>query len=46
MAKAKDNLAQIAEKIEKKIKRREIKKNPKMRVSGKRVFQLKNIIKK
>jgi hypothetical protein len=46
MAEAKINYSELPEKVEKKIKRREIKKEPKMRVSGKRVFQLKNIIKK
>lgn len=34
----------IEETLEEKIKRREKRKKPKMRVSGKRVFQLKKII--
>ena len=36
----------VEEKIKEKIERREKKKKPKMRVSGKRVFQLKKLIKK
>jgi len=36
----------IEETLEEKIKRREKRKKPKMRVSGKRVFQLKKIINK
>jgi hypothetical protein len=36
----------IEEILEEKIKRREKKKKPKMKVSGKRVFQLKKIISK
>ena len=36
----------IEEALEEKIKRREKKKKPKMKVSGKRVFQLKKIISK
>jgi len=35
---------ELLESVEKKIERREKKKKPKMRVSGKRVFQLKKII--
>jgi len=46
MAETKNNYSELPEKVEKKIKRRESKKEPKMRVSGKRVFQLKSIIKK
>jgi hypothetical protein len=38
-------MIELPENIEKKIKRREKKGKPKMRVSGKRVFQLKKIIK-
>ena len=34
---------EISEEIEAKIERRERKKKPKMKVSGKRVFQLKQI---
>ncbi|HUT96060.1 MAG TPA: hypothetical protein VMW82_00605 [Candidatus Paceibacterota bacterium] len=36
----------IEETLEEKIKRREKRKKPKMRVSGKRVFQLKKLINK
>lgn len=36
----------VEEKIKEKIERREKKKKPKMKVSGKRVFQLKKLIKK
>jgi hypothetical protein len=36
----------IEEALEEKIKRREKKKKPEMKVSGKRVFQLKKIINK
>ena len=35
---------ELVEKVEEKIERREKKKKPKMKVSGKRVFQLKRII--
>ncbi len=42
----KENLEQIEEKVEKKAKQRAKKKNPKMKVSGKSVFQLQKIIKK
>lgn len=37
---------ELVEKTEEKIERREKKKKPKMKVSGKRVFQLKRIINK
>ena len=37
---------EIPEEIEAKIERRERKKKPKMKVSGKRVFQLKKLLKK
>jgi len=36
----------LSEQIKARIKRREKKKKPKMKVSGKRVFQLKNLLKK
>ena len=35
---------ELVEKVEEKIERREKKKKPKMKVSGKRVFQLKQLI--
>jgi len=42
----KDNLEEIEEKVKKKAQKREKKKKPKMRVSGKSVFELQRIIKK
>ena len=39
-------MTEIPKKTKKKIERREKKRKPKMKVSGKRVFQLKQIIKK
>ncbi len=41
-----DKIDELLEEIQNKIKRREKKQKPKMRVSGKRVFQLKRIINK
>ena len=38
-------MTEISKKTKHKIKRREDKRKPKMKVSGKRVFQLKKIIK-
>ena len=40
------NFEQLQEELEKKIKKREKKKKPKMRISGKSVFELRKIIKK
>jgi len=42
----KDNLEHIEEKIRKKSKEREKKKRPKMKVSGKSVFKLKEAMRK
>ena len=39
-----EKIDELLEEMQKKIKRREKKKKPKMKVSGKRVFQLKRII--
>lgn len=41
-----DKIDELLEEIQKKIKRREKKQKPKMKVSGKRVFQLKKILKR
>jgi len=42
----KDKLSQLEEKAERKAKRRQKKKNPRMRVSGKSVFKLKEMMKR
>lgn len=46
MIKTMPEITELEEVTEKKTKRREKKKKPKMKVSGKRIFQLKNILKK
>jgi len=46
MAKIIDDDSVIPEETKEKIERRGKKRKPKMRVSGKRVFQLKNLLKK
>jgi len=46
MAKKPDYDLELTEEVKAKIKKREKKRKPKMRVSGKRVFQLKNLLKK
>jgi hypothetical protein len=42
----KDDLAQVEEKLRKKAQKREKKKKPRMKVSGKSVFELQRLIKK
>lgn len=44
MKKKKKEIEELEKQIEKKIKRREKKKRPKMKVSGKGVFELRKII--
>jgi len=46
MAKNRKDDLELLEQIKTKVERREKKRKPKMRVSGKRVFQLRKIIKK
>jgi len=46
MIKTMPEITESEEIVEKETKRREKKKKPKMKVSGKRIFQLKNILKK
>jgi len=43
MAESKKNYSEVPEPVENRIKQRENKRKPKMKVSGKRVFQLKQI---
>jgi len=43
MAESKNKYPELPEQMENKIKQRENKRKPKMKVSGKRVFQLKRI---
>lgn len=46
MPEIKEDFEELPEELRTKIKQREKKKNPKMKVSGKRVFQLKKLLKK
>jgi hypothetical protein len=46
MTRKKADELEISEKLEAKIEKRDKKIKPKMKVSGKRVFQLKNLLKK